>query len=126
MSAATITPWFLAGSAALFAVLFAVPMMVTPLGWARRVGWRVSDDPLTVYFGRCLGSLLLAVAVGVARAARVPAAQPLMLEMIAVGFAAMVWVHVLGWQRRTQPRLETLEIPGFVLLAAAAIWLRLA
>jgi hypothetical protein len=75
-----------------------------------------------------LGSLLLAVAVavGVARAARVPAAQPLMLEMIAVGFTAMVWVHVLGWRRRAQPRLETLEIPGFVLLAAAAVWLRLA
>jgi hypothetical protein len=122
--AATVAPYFLAACAALFTAAFALPMLVAPLAWARRLGWSSAGDPLTVYFGRCLGGLLLAVTVAVARAAADPPARQVMLELMAAGFAAMTWVHLLGWWRRTQPWLETAELPGFVLLTATSLWLR--
>jgi hypothetical protein len=120
-----LTPWFLIGCAVVFSLGFGLPLAFAPLAWARRFGWEVRPDPLTVYLGRCLGCVILAVAVVAVRVAWMPAAHDIMLELFALAFASMTVVHLVGWVHRTQPRLETLELPGYLALTAATLWLRL-
>ncbi len=115
---------YLVGCAVVFTIGYGLPLALAPLAWARRFGWKVHDDPLTVYLGRCLGCVILAVSAAAVRAAWLPSARPLLLELLVVAFAAMTIVHVAGWLRRTQPALETLEIPGYVVLTSVALWLR--
>ena len=54
-----------------FTVVFGIPLTVAPLRWARRFGWRVPDqDPeVTIYLGRCLGTVILVLAYLIAGAA---------------------------------------------------------
>ncbi|HEY5945027.1 MAG TPA: hypothetical protein VIV40_06020 [Kofleriaceae bacterium] len=109
-----------------FSIGYALPLAIAPLAWARRIGWHVHPDPLTVYFGRCLGCVMLAVCVAAVRVARLPAARTAFLELLTLSFAAMIVVHLIGWLRRSQPRLETLELPVFFALTVIALWLRVA
>ena len=118
------TSLFLVGCAVVFSLGYGLPLAFAPLAWARRFGWEVRQDPLTVYLGRCLGCVILAVAVAAVRVAWEPAPRAFLLELLAVAFGAMTVVHLVGWVRRTQPRLETLEIPGYLALTAVTIWLR--
>jgi hypothetical protein len=119
-----LTSWFLVGCAVVFSLGYGLPLAFAPLAWARRFGWEVRADPLTVYLGRCLGCVILAVAVAAVRVAWEPAARAFLLELLAVAFGSMTAVHLVGWVRRTQPRLETLEIPGYLALTAVTLWLR--
>ena len=77
-----------------------------------------------MYLGRCLGCVITAVCFAAMRVAWDPAGRAMLLELLAVAFALMIAVHVHGWLRRTQPPLETAELPGFVALTALALWLR--
>jgi hypothetical protein len=126
VSAASVTPVYLVACALVFALGYALPLAIAPLSWARRLGWTVRPDPLTVYLGRCLGCVMLAICVAAVRAARQPTGRAVLLELLVVAFALMIAVHLIGWLRRTQPKLETLELPGFCVLAVAAVWLRVA
>lgn len=126
MTAATLTPIYLIACATVFSAAYALPLALVPLRWARRLGWQVRPDPLTIYLGRCLGCVMLAVCVAAVRVSVLPGAQTVLLELLVVAFALMIVVHLVGWMRGTQPRLETLELPGFCALAGAALWLRLA
>jgi hypothetical protein len=126
VSAASFAPVYLVGCSVLFAVAYALPLAIAPLAWARRLGWSVRPDLLTVYLGRCLGCVMLAICVAAVRVAREPASRAVLLELLVVAFGAMIVVHLIGWLRGTQPRLETLELPGFCVLTGAALWLRLA
>ncbi len=124
MSVSSITPWFLVACAVVFSLGYGLPLAIAPLAWARRFGWDVRPDDLTVYLGRCLGCVILAVAVAAVRVAWEPAPRAYLLELLALAFASMTVVHLVGWVRRTQPRLETLELPGYFALTAATLWLR--
>lgn len=118
------TPVFLVACAAVFSLGYGLPLAVAPLAWARHFGWEARPDPLTVYLGRCLGCVILCVSAAAVRGAWRPPAQAVMLELLALAFGAMIAVHVLGWVRRAQPRRETLELPGYLALAALTLWLR--
>src|SRR3569623_856657 len=49
--------WFLWVAPILFAVVYALPIFLTPLGWARWFTWDTPPrDDLAVYFGRCAGA----------------------------------------------------------------------
>src|SRR3569832_2422575 len=49
--------WFLWVAPILFAVVYALPIFLTPLGWARWFTWDTPPrDDLAVYFGRCTGA----------------------------------------------------------------------
>lgn len=124
MSTQSVIPPFLVGCAVAFTLGYGLPLAIAPLAWARRFGWDVRPDPLTVYLGRCLGCVILAVAAMAVRIAWWPAVQPFMLELFALAFGAMIAVHAVGWARGTQPRLETLELPGYIALTAVTLWLR--
>jgi hypothetical protein len=121
---------FLVACAAVFSLGYGLPLALAPLAWARRFGWEVrrdgggGPDPLMVYLGRCLGCVILSVAAVAVRVAWLPAAQPVLLELLALAFGSMTVVHLVGWLQRTQPLRETLELPGYVALTALTLWLR--
>ena len=119
-----LAPLFLVGCAVVFSIGYGLPLAISPLAWARHFGWEARRDPLTVYLGRCLGCVILSISALAVRVAWAPAARAFMLELLALAFGAMIVVHLLGWLRRTQPRLETLELPGYFVLTALTLWLR--
>lgn len=44
-------------------LVFALPIFLTPLTWARAFRWNLPDDTdLAIYFGRCLGVLAVVLA----------------------------------------------------------------
>jgi formate/nitrite transporter FocA (FNT family) len=90
--------------------VFALPIFLCPLAWARLMRWRIPDDiDLTVYFGRCLGAFILIV-------------EALMLRAALTGEALfMIAVHLHGAVRRIQPWTETLEIGFYCGLLACTL-----
>lgn len=114
--------WLLGGS---FLLVYGLPLLLAPLRWAHVFRWRVgAPDPLTIYFGRCIGAVAVALCAACLRAAAHPAAQPVVLELIAVAGALLAAVHVVGLLERSQPWPEHVEIILFAGAAALAAWLR--
>jgi hypothetical protein len=113
--------WYLYISAASFAVLFTLPLMIAPLRWARVLRWNVStDDSLAVYFGRCLGAASAAIVYVAVRAAPAPAAHPLIFELMIVCGTLLMIMHVIGALEGKQPWSETAEIPFWAAVAIVA------
>jgi hypothetical protein len=105
--------------AATFAVAFVIPLFVAPLRWAKIFRWPVpADNELATYFGQCLGAAGCAIVFGMARAARHPAANPLVFEILIAAGSLLTVVHIVGAFRRKWPWTETAEIPFW---AASAI-----
>lgn len=117
--------WFLWILGATFLVAYALPLFLVPLRWAKLFGWRVTRDPLTIYFGRCLGGVAIANCVISMRLAPTISAHPHWLEFIAVSGGLLALAHVIGALEGEQPWLETAEIVLFAGAAAAAAWLRM-
>lgn len=109
---------FLLGVVGVTALLFAVPLFLVPLQWARIMRFTLPDDTdLAVYFGRCLGAVALGL-VGLGfHAARTGAGLPLTYALFFGVAVLMVGVHVYGAIRRIQPLSETLEIGFWLALA---------
>ena len=117
----------LLGYAIAFSALVGVPLVIAPLAWARALGWRMPEPPeLAVYFGRCLGGVVCAIAAIAAWRSGDPIAVRVMLEVIAAAFAAMTAIHAWGWARGTQPRIEDLETFAYAALCALTIYVRFA
>lgn len=116
---------FLLLSGLFFLILFALPLLFATTGWAKAFQWREAEraDPLTLYFGRCLGAVAIAITGITLRYAGSPTHQPLLLELIASSAFLLTGVHVWGAIRRTQPWTEDAEIllyGGAMLLALYA------
>ena len=117
--------WFLLLASVFFLLLFAVPIFVAPLRWARVLKWSLpKDTDLTVYFGRCIGAAALAIVYVVFRAAPAPENHPLVFELIIVTGALMTVVHVWGAFRRAQPWTEDAEIIMYAGITALAWWVQ--
>lgn len=94
-------------------LVFALPIFLTPLLWARLMGWTIPQHThLAIYFGRCLGAFILIVEALMLRAALTGEALLTTYQVLAAVAVLMVAVHVHGALRRIQPLSETLEI-GF-------------
>ena len=107
-----------------FLLVFALPLLLAPLRWARLFRWDLPEQTdLTVYFGRCVGGLALALLYFVFRAAPAPADHPDTMLHVALACALMVVVHAWGALRRAQPWTEDAEILLYAALAALAFWL---
>ena len=106
-------------------LVFALPIFLVPLTWARLMGWRIpTQTDLTVYFGRCLGAFILILEAMMLRAALTGEAMHTVFELLAATALMMIVVHVCGALRRIQPLSETLEI-GFyagLLLLTLLFW----
>ena len=116
---------FLYGAGVLFLVVFAMPLLLSPLRWARIFQWELPEDTrLAAYFGRCLGAVAVALVFGCLRAARDPANHPLIFEILSLTGALLLLVHIWGAIRRQQPWTETAEIALYAVATGLAIWIR--
>ncbi len=102
-------------------LVFALPIFLVPLSWARWFGWRIPQErDLAIYFGRCLGAFVLVLEALMLRAG-LSGVGLLFVYQALLGVAAlMVIVHIWGALLRIQPISETLEIgmySGMFLLA---------
>jgi hypothetical protein len=118
--------WFLIVSSGFFVVVYAVPLLLFPLRWARWFRWDVAADhrELTVYLGRCTGALALAIVVFALRAVSDPKGHRDVFDLIALACGLMAGVHVWGALRRAQPWTEDLEIVLYGAACAVAVGLR--
>ena len=113
---------YLLGAGAMGLAAFGVPLLLSPLRWARTLHWRVPvDTDLTVYLGRSLGAVAVALSVGALRAARRPEEQRTMVEVGFLTGALLAAVHAWGAVLRRQPWTETAEIAFWSAMAAGAL-----
>jgi hypothetical protein len=116
--------WFLWVTAAFFLVCFALPLLFAPIAWARAFLWKSpSQDPLTLYFGRCLGAVALAIVGCCFRAAPRASTHPILFELLGAAGVLLALVHAWGALKRQQPWTETVEIALYGGAAAAAFLL---
>ena len=102
---------YLLALAVVTTLLFALPITLWPLTWARLMGWKIPEHTdLAVYFGRCLGAFILIVEALMFRAGLTGEALLTTFEVLAAVAALMVLVHIYGAIKRIQPLSETLEI----------------
>jgi hypothetical protein len=112
---------FLLGAGTTGLLAFGIPLFLSPLRWARALRWRVpADTDLTVYLGRSLGAVAVALSTGALRAARRPEEQRTMVEVGLLTGALLTAVHVWGALLRRQPWTETAEIAFWSAMAAGA------
>jgi hypothetical protein len=117
---------FLYGTGAAFLLAFALPLFLSPLAWARRFLWTIPEDTrLTVYFGRCLGAVAVALVAACFHAAADPVRHSVVLLTLAVAGFLLTLVHVWGAIQRTQPWTETAEIALYGGLTVALVWMYL-
>lgn len=118
--------WFLLSVSVFFVALYAIPLLWSPFMWARWFQWRVPEgrSDVTVYFGRCVGGLALAILAMVVQAIPDPLGHRFVFELIGWVGGAMVYVHVLGAIQRIQPWTENVEIFLFGAVAAVSLWIR--
>lgn len=94
-------------------VVFALPMTLYPMKWAKFLGWHIPNhDHLAVYFGRCLGGMALVVALIGFQALQDSTLLMYYYNIVMVIFAAMMFIHIYGAVKKIQPISETIEI-GF-------------
>ena len=102
--------------------VFALPIFLVPLRWARWLGWTIPQQTdLTVYFGRCLGAFILIVELLMLQAAVTGTGLVLTFQVLLAVSAFMIVVHVWGALLRIQPVSETLEIGMYSVLALLTI-----
>ncbi len=92
-------------------LVFALPIFLAPLAWARRFGWKIpAETDLAIYFGRCLGAFILIVECLMLRAGLTGVGMLFTFEVLALVAVLMIAVHVRGAVQGIQPISETLEI----------------
>ena len=102
--------------------LFGLPLTLFPLRWARVLGWRIPEHThLAVYFGRCLGGVICAIAWFAIMATSNPLLLEFFYQMMLLLFVAMVLVHVYGAVKRIQPVSETIEIIYWAVLIVVTL-----
>jgi len=104
---------------------FGLPLFFAPLRWARVWQWTIPDDSaLTVYLGRCVGALAIAIVYAFFRAAGDPPAYLILYEIMIIAAALLTAIHAWGAITRSQPWTETWEIGLYGVLTVVSIWLR--
>ncbi len=103
--------------ASITSLVFALPLLLVPLTWARLMQWKIPEDTdLAVYFGRCLGAFVVGVDLMGFLGAFYPQRQQAIFEVLYFVSISMIVVHVYGSWRRIQPMTETIEIAFYALL----------
>jgi hypothetical protein len=102
---------FLLALVAITSLVFALPIFLVPLRWARLFRWRIPDDTdLAVYFGRCLGAFVLIVEALMLRAGLTGEGLVFTFQVLLAVGLLMTLVHIWGALQKIQPITETLEI----------------
>ena len=113
---------FLLATSAVGLGAFGLPLFLAPLKWAKRVRWQVPEDTdLTVYLGRSLGAVAVALSLSGLWAARDPWRHRIVFKITAAMAALLAGVHVRGAIEGKQPWTETAEIPLWAATAIGAV-----
>jgi hypothetical protein len=113
---------YLRGMGAFFGVVFALPLLLHPYGWARAFGWRKEPETdVGVYFGRCLGAVATGLCVQSVRASSAPREHRSFFTLLEITSWLLAVVHLRGLVERRQPPVEHAEIAGY---AGAALMAR--
>jgi hypothetical protein len=116
---------FLRGMGLLFLVVFALPLLLHPYGWARAFGWRKEPETdVGLYFGRCLGAVATAISANALMASREPAKHRTLFLVLEAGSWLLSLVHLRGLVERRQPPIEHAEVVGYAFAALTARKLR--
>ncbi len=103
--------------ASITSLVFALPLLLVPLTWARLMQWKIpGDTDLAVYFGRCLGVFVVGVDLMGFLGAFYSQRQQAIFEVLYFVSISMIAVHVYGAWHRIQPMTETIEIAFYALL----------
>jgi hypothetical protein len=103
--------WFLIVNGIVFLVFFGIPLFFCPLVWARRIGWNIPEDTdLVSYLGRSLGALALPLIAYLFIAAQDPWHYRFIFNLLIAIGALLVAVHLYGFLKKSQPRIEHVEI----------------
>jgi uncharacterized membrane protein YsdA (DUF1294 family) len=103
-------------------LVFAGPIFLIPLTWARWFQWRIPEHTdLAVYFGRCLGAFILIVEALMLRAALSGEGIEFTFQVLLGVAGFMVVVHIWGAIQRIQPWTETAEIAMYSGLGILAL-----
>jgi hypothetical protein len=112
---------YLRGAGLFFLVVFALPLLLHPYGWARRFGWRREPETdVGLYFGRCLGAVATAVCVQALSASREPSKHRSLFGVMELISWLLSLVHLRGLLERRQPPIEHAEIAGYAASALLA------
>ena len=114
---------FLLVLAAVFLPLIALPLFIDPIWWAEQFGWDTEGPrDLTVYLGRCLGAVALAITLLALWASRDPAEHRWLFDLLAISGGLLALAHLRGLIEGDQPLIEDLEVAVFAGFALTA-WL---
>jgi hypothetical protein len=103
-------------------VAFALPLLLSPLRWAKVLRWRVpADNDLALYLGRSLGAVATTLTLGGIRAAFDPWRNRILFPMAALAAGLLTLVHIVGAVQRRQPWTETAEILFWGAMTAGAV-----
>lgn len=109
---------FLIVGATLFVIFFGLPLFLSPMFWAKTIGWKIPEDTdLANYLGRSLGGVVMPVIILAYLAARDPWGYRFVFDLVILIAIFQVMVHLYGFIRRRQPVIENLEIILYSILA---------
>jgi hypothetical protein len=107
----TASSWFLIVNGIVFIIFFGIPLFFCPLVWAGRVGWKIPEDTdLVSYLGRSLGALALPLIAYLFIAAQDPWHYRFIFNLLIAIGTLLFLVHLYGFIKKAQPRLEHIEI----------------
>lgn len=112
---------FLLISGMVFLLFFALPLLVCPLVWARRIGWKIPEETdLVVYLGRSLGAVALSMIITAFLAIKDPWQFRFFFDQMIMAMFFLFFVHVYGFIKRVQPFIEHVEIVFYGIMALLA------
>jgi hypothetical protein len=99
-------------------LFFGLPILITPMGWARALRWDLPQPRhLAMLLGRSLGLIISIIAIFAFRVTQIPAVKPFFFDLLLSVFVGMLLLHVYGAVRKVQPITETFEIILWVVLS---------
>ena len=112
---------FMLVGATFFLFAFGLPLLISPMTWARRIGWSIpKEKDLANYLGRSLGGVVMALIIMAFLAASNPWKYRFVFEMLIFVGIFMVGVHLYGFIKKNQPLIEHIEIALYLLLSLSA------
>ena len=115
--------FMLVGSTAVL-LLVGLPLLFVPKAWGRKLGWKIPEESnLANYLGRCLGGVVVSIGIVGLKAAADPWSYRAVFELVIFVGIFMTAVHVYGFVKKNQPRIENVEVFIDSLISVLAWWL---
>jgi hypothetical protein len=115
--------FMLVGSVAIL-LLIGLPLLFVPMAWGRRLGWKIPEESdFANYLGRSLGGVAVSIAILGFKAAQDPWRYQAVFGLLIFIGILMTAVHLYGFIKKTQPKIENVEVFIYPLISLLAWWL---